>query len=178
MTVHYGNFAVFKGKFIRTISEDEARVRYDTGIPDAGVRPFKVIIGEDPENPDVVIEISSGRRVFTVYWLDDLNRCIGWNVFVPEDKDGGFRQDGRLFLEQTRWIEYADGDTQCPPMAQALAGDGTWFTHDGSWYATRKVGDNPPEEARGVMDPDDAARILWEPTPRFGEWDSLIRRDR
>lgn len=178
MTVHYGNFAVSKGKLIRTISQDEARDRYEAGIPDAALRPFKVIFGEDPGNPSVVVEVSSDRRVFTVQWLDDLNRCIGWNVFVPEDKDRGFRQDGRLFLEQTRWMEYADGDTQRPPLAQPHAGDGTWFAHDGSWYSTRKIGDDPPEEARGVMRPEDAARILWEPTPHFGAWDSLVRRER
>jgi hypothetical protein len=145
--------------------DTEARRRHEAG------EGYYVLLGEDADHPDVVIRVEPKMVIVEVVWLDQLNRDVFSEVFVP-DKFAG-RDD--LFLEQVRAGTYAPGE---PPPVEKVTAEAYFFDPDGKVYASREDADGVVEDAEDQLSAQDVELFLVEPRPEFGHWESLIRRDR
>jgi len=134
---------------------------------------YWVLFG-DPVRPKQVIEIQEGRVDILVVWLDEHLREALTYLFVPEDKTRRDDHTQRLFLEQVHFKAYDSDD----PFAEPVQAGGTYFNHDGSAYHSQDLGNGHEEARTEPMDPAEAERLLFEPHPTFGHWDSIARRDR
>ena len=143
----------------------EARRRHEAG------EGYFVLLGDDPDHPQIVIEVEPEMYTIEVVWLDELNRDVFNQLFVPDKLPG--RDD--LFLEQVHLATYAPGE---PPPTRKVTAEGYYFDPDGKMHAGRKLADGVREEAEKLLSTDEVEQVLVEPRPEFGHWDSLIRRDR
>lgn len=144
--------------------EAEARRRFDAG------QTLHVLFG-DEVHPEQVLRVDLGGRLVKVVWLDELDRPELSYVFAqPEGCP-----DDELFLEQTRLASY-DHDLRLP-HGESSYDEAWYFKPDGSLYGVRGRRDSPSESTHGTLD---AEQLLLhrERRPAFGEWDSLLRRER
>ena len=143
--------------------EEEARGRWSAG---EGLS----ILSGDPGHPEIVTQVDLGGRRIKVQWLDDLRPELSYLFIQPEGWP-----DGELFLEQTQVRQY---DQQRLPEGASSYDESWYFSTDGSYYAVRgkRVGSDA-ERAEGHLEPEQLL-TLRETRPAFGDWDSIIRRER
>ena len=168
--VSYGRWLLGYGELYEPYSEQEARRR------DAAGEEYWVIFG-DPDHPWKVMQVSPGKVDYYVVWLDHLLRPISTHLFVPEDDNDRDNWDQRLFLQQVHFKEYDDDIP--PPRTGAARAGGSYFSHDGSAYHARNLGNGRETGESPPMDPAQADLLLFEDHyPVFGEWDSITRLHR
>lgn len=143
--------------------EAEARRRWDAE------ETFFVLFG-DPDHPDTVLEVELGGRQVEVHWLDEHKRVELAYLFAQRDGAGG------LFLVRTHLRTY---DHPNPgPEDESSYDELDMFEPDGSYQAFRSHrGAGDTEVGRGQLEPDQLAS-MHEPALTFGDWTSIIRRDR
>lgn len=149
-------------------SVEEARRRFEAG------ERCTVLIGDDPQRPETVMEIDLSGEMIKVTWLDELLRPELMYLFSTQEEPSW--PEDQLLLEQTH-IPVYENDNR-PPEHQSSHDESFYFKADGSYWGVRASrGGADTEETRGTLDPDQLA-IQTEPLPVFGEWDSLLRRER
>lgn len=107
-----------------------------------------------------------------VLWLDELDRPeLTYLSISPADWP-----DDELFPEQTHTCAYDHQDRLPEGMSSY---DESWcFSPDGTYYAVRGKRDGSDHgRTEGRLEPEQQATMR-EPCPAFGEWDSIIRRER
>ena len=144
--------------------EAEARRRFEAGDT------IWVLFGDETQ-PDLVLCVELGGRLVEVTWLDHLNRPETKYLFAQPE---GHPED-ELFLQQVRLKGY-DHDLPLPDGVASY--NEVWFFRpDGTLHGQRGALDGPSESTDGHLDVDQLA-LHRERRPAFGEWDSLIVRDR
>ena len=143
--------------------EAEARRRFEAR------ETLTVLVG-DPDRPHQVMTVKLGGEVVAVHWLDPHNRPVLEHVFAHLD---GVED---LFLERTALKTY--NQTEPSPTDQATHNEVWYYRPAGTFTAVRKsVGLDDQENSSGTIDEVTLAG-LFEPVPRFGAWESLLRADR
>lgn len=149
-------------------SEKNARTRFEAGDR------CTLLVGEVVDQPEVVLQTDLCGARIEVTWLDALQCPELMYLFVVQ-KHPDWPQD-RLLLEQTHSIVY-DNDLR-PPESRSAWDESFYFKADGSYYGIRGVRDgSDSEETRGKLDAEQL-QIQIEPRPVFGDWQSLLRRER
>ncbi len=144
--------------------EVEARRRFACG------ETLYVLFGEET-HPDFVLRADLGGRLIEVTWLDKVNRPELIYLFTQPD---GYPED-ELFLQQVHLKTY-DHDLPLPD-GRATYNEGWFFRPDGTLHGMRGPLDGPSESTDGQLDAEQLL-VHRERRPAFGEWDSLLRRDR
>jgi hypothetical protein len=143
-------------EWLNPFSEAEARQHHETR------KPYTALIEQD-DGSRLALELCFAFSYCNVYFFDARGRCVLRHTFVPTD-------EGRLFLFEISTGEYDDGDDPWP-----LRGISRTYTRDGRVKTLLSergrltlLGENEPADVR----------FHDEPVPPFGQWESLIRRDR
>jgi len=163
--VTFRDWSIAYGKPKRTPAYDEAEARRRWEAKES----FTVLFG-DPDHPDQVMRVELGGDVVVVSWLDEHNREVMEYLF---GKPAGIDE---LFLERTAIISYAQPE---PSPTDTSTHNETYLVRpDGTYQGMRGTrGGDDHENTSGTMDSDQLAG-LHEPSLVFGQWDSIIRRDR
>lgn len=133
--VTYGWWVVAHG-YARTVWEyDAARLLNKQG------EPVWAWYG-DPENPDVVLEISPLEfGNVKVFWLDNHHRVTRSYLFVPADKSHRERHRGELILQKVTHHTYPAGDNST--FAQPETSSFALYWADGLRYYVQDLGKGP-----------------------------------
>lgn len=147
--------------------EEEARARFEAG------GSITVLTGA-PDRPETVAKIDLGGREVEVVWLDPLlGPELSYVFAVPDADDWPADQ---LLLAQTHIRTY-DHDTPLPD-GDPTYDETTRFHADGRFFGRRGSRDgSDAEESHGALSSGQLAELT-EEVPRFGEWASILRRER
>ncbi|WP_369637693.1 hypothetical protein [Nocardia sp. JMUB6875] len=118
------------------------------------------------ELPDCILEVSWGNDHLGAWFLDDEGRQV---------LNYGFQKlNDRLFLSNI--VSYSYPNRSAESLSGANHVQFLTFSTDGT---LREVTIDHDTSAREVVDRNgvDVSK-LWEDLPRFGEWESLMRRER
>lgn len=149
-------------------SQDEARRRY-------GQRETLTVVLGDPDRPSQVMVVDLGGAVFEVVWLDTLLRRELTYVYAVRKDVPGWPAD-RLLLEQVRVATYTEQTR--PPDAQSSYDDFYAFHPGGRVFRERGSRDGSDvERTESRLDPEQL-QAQYEPVPVFGDWASILRRER
>jgi hypothetical protein len=143
------------GKPLDPVSEQEAR-----RLDEAG--DFYLVVFDGG-----YVQVNWAERALAVYFLDERTRPWLCYTFVRLDED-------RMFMESVLRWEYPDETARA--MTGATLTEELRYRQDG--VVEREVRDDVAREVRRQTITDVSVDINWEPVPRFGEWDSVVRQDR
>lgn len=133
-----------------------------------------MLVGADMNRPEVVLQSNLCGSLIEVTWLDSLQRKELMHLFVVEDATGW--PQAAMLLEQTHMVVYSNELRL--PEARSAWDESYYFKPDGSYYGIRgSRGGGDSEETNGKLDAEQW-RAQLEPRPAFGDWDSLLRRER
>jgi hypothetical protein len=143
-------------EWLNPCSEAEARRRHEA-------RKLYTALIEQHDGSRLALELCFAFSYCNIYYFDAQGRGVMRYTFVPTDK-------GRLFLCEIATAEYQGDD---PWSTRGISRN---YTQDG------RVKTLLSERNRGLIvlgenEPADV-RFHDEPVPAFGDWESLIRRDR
>lgn len=140
----------------KPFSEQVARRRH------AARKMYTALITQHDDSK-LALELCFAFSYCNIYFLDALGRCDLCYVFEPTP-------DGRLFLCETSTGEYPPGDSRW-----AVRGISRNFKQDGRMKTL--LSENKSIILLGENEPVDVS-THFEPLPEFGQWESLIRKDR
>ena len=146
--------------------EAEARRRHEAG------ETYTVLVGNDSENPDVVIEVEPNLVTIEVTWLDELKREVFSEIFARSEIPGR----DVLLMEQVHFWTYEPGTR--PPAAEKVTSEAFFIHPDRKLYGSRELTPGVVEKSEKTLSEEEFERVYIEPLPEFGKWESLIRRDR
>lgn len=132
---------------------------------DAQGKPYSVVIG-DPSAPDSQVQVHWKNSLLAVSFIDDAGRTNVKYVFKKMDAE-------RLFLSEVSVWTYPDGARF---KFEASKIENVLFKPDG--YSRKRVDDKSSDDIETAEYTDVPVDSNWEPVPKFGEWESVIRYER
>lgn len=145
---------------IEPFGESEARRRHEAGNLYTAIR-------EGLDKNKILVEVRLERAYVGVRFLDELAR---------DETVFSFRKiEGRLFLREVISYEYGDSKKR-GGHAEPVVIESFTFTPDGKMR--REIDDSRQAQINATDYNSVDVSDHWEPIPSFGEYDSIIRRDR
>ncbi|MEU1466887.1 hypothetical protein ABZ434_01465 [Streptomyces sp. NPDC005761] len=144
---------------ITPLTEKKARARHSSG------QLYTAIPAPDGQHsPTLRVEIRWETEYAGVIFMDHYGR--------DELRYSFSLINGLLFLDGARRYEYGDSQVR-GGYADATYTESYDFTPDGVAHRTIESGEESSKESREID-----VTLNWERIPEFGEYDSLVRRDR
>ncbi|MFJ2704467.1 hypothetical protein ACIO3R_14860 [Streptomyces sp. NPDC087428] len=144
---------------ITPLTDKKARARHSNGQLYTAVPP-----SDGKRSPDLRIEIHWETEYVGVIFMDPYGRDELRYTFSVIN--------GLLFLDGARRYEYGDSEVR-GGYADSTYMESYDFTPDGVAHRTVESGDESSTQSREID-----VTLNWEAIPQFGEYDSLVRRDR
>ncbi|MEA9396577.1 hypothetical protein [Lelliottia amnigena] len=150
-----------KKKPINLLSEAQAKILHSSG------KPYTVLIDSDKE-PTCFIEVIKDKKMVGVGFLDEQQKEYLMYQFQ-------LLESGRLFLSMAVYREFAEHPGEGAGILNVAHGTTYLFDEDGK-TVVREEKFNPYtlEESQTIAD----VTGNYDVFPEFGEYDSLIRKER
>ncbi|WP_344014174.1 hypothetical protein [Streptomyces thermospinosisporus] len=145
---------------MKPLTPEQARARHESGKLYTAVPASK-----DGSAPELRVEVRLETGYASVIFMDEYGRDVLNYQFTLID--------GSLFLETVRLYRYGASQER-GGYADVESMETCRFTTDGVVQRTVEEGREGTSESRDGID----VSSNWEPVPEFGEYASLIRRDR